>query len=155
MLAIMKNSKSFDITSVFKDFDSHVKRSMSRALIYQGFIYSIVRGKYKDKASEYHWTQYQFDEEKRILRKIAALKQMHDPLTKNIVIEGLKYYDISYDEVTLKDVLDPILTSYFYLQSTTALDMSMDIIHKSFGEYFLAEYYLESIFNVIKDITLT
>ncbi|MFZ0512290.1 MAG: hypothetical protein WAM14_11840 [Candidatus Nitrosopolaris sp.] len=60
-----------------------------------------------------------------------------------MVIEGLKYYDISYDEATLK----PILTSYFYLQSTTVLDMSMDFIHKSFREYFLAEYYLESILN--------
>ena len=33
------------------------------------------------------------------------------------------------------------------MQSTTALDMSMDFIHKSFREYFLAEYYLESILN--------
>jgi hypothetical protein len=56
MFAIMRNSKSFDITTVFKDFDGHVKRSMSRALIYQAFIHSIMRGKHKDKAGEYHWT---------------------------------------------------------------------------------------------------
>jgi uncharacterized protein YjbI with pentapeptide repeats len=147
MFAIMRNSKSFDITTVFKDFDSPVNRSLSRALIYQGFIYSIVRGKHKDKANEYHWTQYQVGEEKRILRKIAALRQIHDPLTKSMIIRGLDYYGISYNEATLKDVLDPILISYFYLQSTTTLDMSMDFIHTSFREYFLAEYYLESILN--------
>jgi uncharacterized protein YjbI with pentapeptide repeats len=144
MFVVMRNSESFDITSVFKDFDSRVKRSMSRALIYHGFVYSIIRGKHRDKASEYYWTRYHFSEEKRILRKIAALRQMHDPLTKSMVIEGLKYYDISYDEA---DVLDPILTSYFYLQSITATDMYVDFIHKSFREYFLAEYYLESILN--------
>jgi hypothetical protein len=91
MFAIMRNSKSFDITTVFKDFDSRIKGSMSRALIYQGFIHSIVRGKHKDKASEYHWTQYHLGEEKRILRKIAALRQMHDPLTKSMIIRGLEY----------------------------------------------------------------
>lgn len=135
MFAIMRNSKSFDITTVFKNVDSRAKRSMSRALIYQGFIHSIVRGKHESKATE---TRYQINEEKRILRKIAALRQMRD----SRVIEGLKYYDISYDEV-----LDPILTSYFYLQSITATDMYVDFIHKSFTEYFLAEYYLESILN--------
>ena len=139
MFAIMRNYKSFDITTVFKNVDSRAKRSMSRALIYQGFIHSIVRGKHESKATE---TRYQINEEKRILRKIAALRQMRDPLTKSRVIEGLKYYDISYDEV-----LDPILTSYFYLQSITATDMYVDFIHKSFTEYFLAEYYLESILN--------
>ncbi len=87
----MRNSKSFDITTVFKDFDSRIKGSMSRALIYQGFIHSIVRGKHKDKASEYHWTQYHLGEEKRILRKIVPLRQMHDPLTKSMIIRGLEY----------------------------------------------------------------
>jgi uncharacterized protein YjbI with pentapeptide repeats len=102
--------------------------------------------KYIDKASEYHWSTYHLGEEKRILRKLAALRQMHDRLTKSMVIRGLENYGISYDEARLKDMLDPILTSYFYLQST-ALDISMDFIHKSFREYFLAEYYLESILN--------
>ena len=74
MFAILRNSKSFDIITVFKDFDSHAKRSMSRALIYQGFIHSTIRGKHKDKASEYYWTQYHFGEEKRILRKIARFE---------------------------------------------------------------------------------
>jgi hypothetical protein len=50
-------------------FARRVKRSMLRALMYQGFIHSIVRGKHKDKASEYHWTQYYFMEEKRILQR--------------------------------------------------------------------------------------
>ena len=145
MFAIMRNSKSFDITTIFKDFDGHVKRSMSRAFIYQGFIHSLIRGKHKDKASEYHWTQYG-GQEKRILRKIAALRQMHESLTRNMIISELENYGISYKEVALKDVLDPILTSYFYLQGP-AFDMSVDFIHKSFREYFLAEYYLESILN--------
>ena len=64
-----------------------------------------------------------------------------------MVIEGLKNYDISFEEETLKDVLDPILTSYFYLQRIKATDMYVDFIHKTFREYFLAEYYLESILN--------
>jgi uncharacterized protein YjbI with pentapeptide repeats len=138
MFAIMR--KSFDVTTVFKDLDSRFKGSMSRALIYQAFIHSIVRGKHKAKA-EYE------PEEKRILRKIAALRQMHDPLTRSMIIRGLEYYGISYNETMLKDVLDPILTSYFYLQSKAVQDMNVDFIHKSFREYLLAEYYLESILN--------
>jgi hypothetical protein len=59
MFAILKNSKSFDITSVLKDFDGDVKESMSSALLYLGFIHSIVRGKHEAKAKEYHWTKYE------------------------------------------------------------------------------------------------
>jgi Pentapeptide repeats (8 copies) len=72
---------------------------------------------------------------------------MHYPkiLTKSMVIEGLKNYGIIYDEKSLKNILEPILTSYFHLQSKTSLDLSIDFIHKSFGEYLLAEYYIESI----------
>jgi hypothetical protein len=74
---------------------------VTRSLIYQGFIYPIVRGKYKDIA-DYDWNKY-FLEEKVILRRIAALRQMHYPnvLTKSMVIEGLNY-GLAYDEKLLR-----------------------------------------------------
>ena len=143
MFAIMMNSQS-DSEIIFKDVENPF---IKRALVYQGFIHSIIRGKHKDTAELYHWTQY-YPEEKSILRKIAALAQNHDRiLTRSAVIEGLKNYGIIYDEKMIKEILDPILTSYFYLRSTSANDMSIDFIHKSFGEYLLAEYYIESIFE--------
>jgi hypothetical protein len=150
MFGIMKRTKSKykeqeqqDNDTIFKDIENP---SITRSLLYQGFIHSIIRGKHQDIADKYHWSQYHTDE-KRILRKIAALRRMHYPniLTKSMVIEGLKNYGIRYDEKSLKDVLEPILTSYFYLQSRSSLDLSIDFIHKSFGEYLLAEYYIESI----------
>jgi len=143
MFAIMTNSQS-DSEKSFKDVENP---SIKRALVYQGFIHSIIRGKHKHTAEIYHWTQY-YPEEKSILRKIAALSQIHNRnLTKSTVIEGLKNYGIIYDEKMIKEVLEHILTSYFYLRSTSASDMSIDFIHKSFGEYLLAEYYIESIFE--------
>lgn len=143
MFAIMMNSKS-DSEIGFKDVENP---SIKRALVYLRFIHSIIRGKHEHTAEIYHWTQY-YPEEKSILRKIAALAQIHDrKFTRSTVIEGLKNYGIVYDEKMIKDVLEPILTSYFYLHSTSAIDMLVDFIHKSFGEYLLAEYYIESIFE--------
>jgi hypothetical protein len=143
MFAIMMSTKA-QSELILKDVsDPNIKKS----LIYQRFIHSIIRGKHKDIAEKYRWTQY-YTEEKNILRKIAALIHMHNgKLTRSMVIEGLKNYGIKYNENMVHDVLMPILTSYFYLDSTSPLDMSVDFIHKSFGEYLLAEYYIDSIFE--------
>ena len=67
MFGIMMNSQS-DSEIIFKDVENPF---IKRALVYQGFIHSIIRGKHKHTAEIYHWTQY-YPEEKSILRKIVC-----------------------------------------------------------------------------------
>jgi hypothetical protein len=147
MFTIFTQSESYDEV-ILKESTSS---SMTKALIYGWFIHSIIRGKYRHTADQYHYSKYHF-EEKKILRKIAALRQMYEPniLTKNMVIDGLRNYFglLDYDDKKLQnDIINPILTSYFYLKDTTSpFDKSIDFMHKSFREYLLAEYYIESIF---------
>jgi hypothetical protein len=146
MFATMINSKFYD-HSLSRE-SSNPK--MTKALIYKGFIHSIIRGKHRSGAIELSLTQF-YDDEKRILRKVAALLQMNEPkiLTASMVKEQLKYYfGEKYSEKKLQEqIIEPILTSYFYLQGQTTTDKRVDFIHKSFREFLLAEYYIESIIS--------
>jgi uncharacterized protein YjbI with pentapeptide repeats len=116
------------------------------ALIYQEFIHSVIRGKYKEAAEEYFYTK-SYPEQRSLLRKIAALKQMYDPevLKETMVVTGLgDYYGLKkYNKEDLRR--NKIVTSYFYLKGTSTTDKTVGFIHKSFFEHLLAEYYIESI----------
>ncbi len=145
MFAIMNNSGFYN--DMLRESTDQL---MTRALIYEGFIHSIIRGKHRSIADQLNITQY-YNDEKRILRKIAAVRQMNEPriLTRNKVIEQLEYYyGLQNSNVYLQEhIIEPILSSYFYLQGSTTDDKTIDFIHKSFREYLLAEYYIESIVN--------
>ena len=134
-------------------FEDIKNENMKRALIYQEFIHSIIRGKHRELAErEYDYTEYDIDKEKKTLRKIAPLKMIYeDNLTENIVRrdiakfeDGLTYDDEATKNEDLSTILSPIISSYFYLQSSTS-DPKIDFIHESFKEYLLAEYYIESL----------
>jgi uncharacterized protein YjbI with pentapeptide repeats len=118
--------------------DPHVRRS----LIYRQFIHSILRGKFRDEAQQsFNDFVTKYVGEKKILRKISALRQKHrGELTEDVLWSEMPAFNISSWE---KDI-DPILTSYF-TQRTDGLKYMVDFIHESFKEYLLAEYYLESI----------
>ncbi len=66
-----------------------------------------------------------------------------DILKQSVLIDKLRIY--GFDKTLQKELFEPILTSYFYLQGQTTTDKTVDFIHKSFQEYLLAEYYIESI----------
>jgi uncharacterized protein YjbI with pentapeptide repeats len=172
MFTLMAKSGIFNQQEIHK-LSLSDDRLMKRALVYQGFIYSILRGKHKTTVdTEYsvdteYFNSGEYFEEKQVLRKVAALKQMCNPqhLTEDSVVDNLlaifpsvynKYKDDANKnkESFKKDHLGLLLTTYFYLVPTGTRERRVDFIHKSFGEYLLAEFYIESICNYKKEGSL-
>jgi len=127
-----------------------------RALIFQQFIHSIIMGKHESQKQDYYKLlehfHYEEDIEKKVLGKIAALKQIYPTnLTQKLVTNVLKRFGLS--SKIIEQMLEPILTSYFYFQAETegASNVSreelLDFMHESLKEYLVAEYYIESLFN--------
>jgi uncharacterized protein YjbI with pentapeptide repeats len=123
-------------------------RDIKRSLIYQEFIHSTIRGKHKESGiHDYNYTEYDIDKEKKIFRKIAALKMIYgNSLTENILIRDLAKFEDQLSAVNeeIRTVLAPIISSYFYSEGLSS-DPKLDFIHESFKEYLLAEYYIESL----------
>ncbi len=153
MIALNPNSEQFLQQSVTSSNQSPSYPSyLTMALLYQDFIHSLIRAKYKEVAKEF--LEY-YSDEKSLLRKIAALKQAYESigekLTVNKLIAGLKdFYGLDYsneDSKERKNIFDLALTSYFYLSGQKTRDKTIDFIHKSFKEHLLAEYYIESLLD--------
>jgi hypothetical protein len=143
MFAIMNSETDEKV-----DFDESWSPHLHRALIYQKFVHSVIRGKHEKIARSYEWDRF-YRDEKKILRRIAALRQLNKgSLTVGLVDAGLKAFGVEVSDVNVKEkIIEPIITSYFYLQSNTSNEEQIDFIHKSFEEYLVAEYYIESIIN--------
>ncbi len=150
MIALNPNSERFSQQSVTS---SNQRSYLTMALLYQDFIHSLIRAKYKEVAKEF--SEY-YSDEKNLLRKIAALKQAYesigDILTVNLLLAGLKeFYGLDYTSASAseerKNIFDLSLTSYFYLSGKTTRDKTIDFIHKSFKEHLLAEYYIENMLD--------
>jgi hypothetical protein len=143
MFAIMNSETDEKV-----DFDDSWSPHLHRALIYQKFVHSVIRGKHEKIARSYEWDRF-YRDEKKILRRIAALRQLNKgSLTVGLANAGLKALGVEVDDVNVKEkIIEPIITSYFYLQSNTSNEEQIDFIHKSFEEYLVAEYYIESIIN--------
>ena len=142
MFASMVDS-SPDIARVLEEKDANIDPPLRRALIYQQFIHSIIIGKHRESAKQY---LEKYSQEKNLLRRIAALKQMYgkELLKESTVVAGLRdYYGLNYSKEDLRE--SKIITSYFYFKGTTTTDKTVGFIHKSFMEHLLAEYYIESI----------
>ncbi len=140
----------FDLNALENIINPNTKRS----LIYQQFIHSTIIGKHRKIGgnenfdSEYE-LEYNIQKEKKILRKIAPLKMMYgNKLTKQILTDELLKFDdvlITLEDKIIQDILSLILSSYFYLTSSTP-HSKIEFIHASFKEYLLAEYFIESLF---------
>ncbi|HEY6537255.1 MAG TPA: hypothetical protein VIY08_15895, partial [Candidatus Nitrosocosmicus sp.] len=116
------------------------------ALLYQIFIHSLVRAKYKDGAKDF---SKDYVDEMNLLRKIAVIKQScestKEVLTINKMVKYLRDYhglDYSKDLLVRKDIFDQALTSYFYLSGQKTKDKTPDFIHENFKDHLLAEYYI-------------
>lgn len=125
---------------------------MKKSLLYRMFTHGILRGKHKLEMKKF---KVFYPIEKELLRTIAALKNMYsDDLTEDILkssleameLKNLTPKDFSDYENCVRTLLDPLLTSYFYLGNSYDIkNRKIDFIHESFKEYFLAEHYFESI----------
>ena len=76
------------------------------------------------------------------LEENCSLKQIHgDDLTWKIIEDEIKKFHVNSNAFDLQQTS---LSYFFYLRNTTKGKI-LEFIHKTFKEYLLAEYYLESI----------
>jgi hypothetical protein len=105
-------------------------------------IYSILEGRYQYSK--------EIANEKWILRKTAALKTMFEEVYEENLPKQLKIIIKKEQEefIDLQEIkLHTVLTAYFKLNEKSNNKHSVDFLHKSFQEYLLAEYYVESILH--------
>ena len=149
MLDACNNTKSPDLLDYKVFIDGNIgSEDAKRALIFQQFIHSIVMGKHKSEKQNYYTLlehfNYDEDIEKKVLRKISALKQIYlNHLTRKLVTGLIKRFGLSSN--IIEQMLKPILTSYFYLQNESESgfrDELLDFMHESLKEYLVAEYYI-------------
>jgi Pentapeptide repeats (8 copies) len=106
------------------------------------FFHYIVEGKYKD-TDDHNWRE-SYNNEKKLLRIISVLKQLHgENLTWKLVTQELKKFESTIDTPCLEPI-SRAASYFFYFKSTTA-GKKIDFVHKASKEYLLAEYYLESL----------
>ena len=114
---------------------------IARLILYSTFIHSILKGKYEQSSIE-------TANEKWIMRKIADLKMISEDVYEEDLPEKLLTFveEEQKDFINFQNIkLHTVLTSYFKLDEKSNGKHSVDFLHKSFQEYFLAEYYVESI----------
>ncbi len=127
-------------------FKEEWSSELKKALFYYIFIHSILKGKHKYEMKEFVDL---YPREKELLRIIAALKNLHgDDLTYGLLLDYLRNMKLTSiekkDLSRLKNLMDPILTSYFYLPGH-GRERKIEFIHKSFQEFLLAEHYYVSV----------
>ena len=127
------------------DFQRQWSANLQKTTLYMWFIRKLLYGKFIGEAEKIteDWNKH-YDNEKLMLRKIAAIKSIHGPkLDRRTLIHELKNYNVDLCDDTIMTKLDPILSSYFYFSDKPFQDELIEFLHRSFHEYLLAEYYVE------------
>lgn len=115
----------------------------ARLILYSGFIHSVLKGKY-----QHSLTEIEIVKEKWIMRKIAALKTIFEEVYEEDLPKLLQIFieEEQLEIINLQNIkLHVVLRSYLKLNEKSNYKHSVDFLHKSFQEYLLAEYYIESI----------
>jgi uncharacterized protein YjbI with pentapeptide repeats len=111
--------------------------------LYQQFIHNVILGKPRKVAQEdfEEWFRRSGDE-KRALRLIAFMKNENPLLTKNKAQINLDSFKFVIPKST-----GALISTYFSTSVDEQGTERLEFIHKSFGEYLLAEFYIESLVN--------
>ena len=127
------------------DFQRQWSTNLQKTTLYMWFIRKLLHGKFIDEAKKTtkDWNRH-YGNEKLTLRKIAAIKSVYGlKLTKQTLIQELKNCNADLCNDSAMTKIEPILTSYFYLSEKPLEYELIEFLHRSFHEYFLAEYYIE------------
>jgi uncharacterized protein YjbI with pentapeptide repeats/nucleoside phosphorylase len=117
--------------------------TVRKSLLYYIFIHNLLKGKHKKEKEVEKFRKYYHDE-KKLLRYIAALKNMHGELDeKTLKVSLTEIYEV--DRNRIESYFEPLITSYFHRSTNGIGSQKIEFIHKSFQEYLLAEYYYECI----------
>ncbi len=116
---------------------------LAEVLLYQRFIHEVIMGKPNDVAKTDYTTWFEKKrEEKKALRLLAFIKTDNPSIPKNLV----EYY-LDSSKCAIPVTSKSLLSTYFSFNRTDSGTEEIEFIHKSFQEYLLAEFYLESIFH--------
>ena len=114
-------------------------KKITKTILYLYFIHSILQGRLKETVSQDDISKsYRY--EKSLLRKVAALKQ----LTTIFKLQDIEYNLPKLGMEYKKEIIEPIFSTYF-LPEGDELRERIEFLHRSFEEYLIAEYYIESI----------
>jgi len=141
MLATVYNNSSDSERKVLFGYPKN--HSLAEVLLYQRFIHDVILGKPREIAKKDYeeWFKKSKDE-KKALRLLAFLKLDRPSLSKNKIENFLDPF-----EYALPTTSKSLLSTYFSFSKTNSSSEEIEFAHKSFQEYLLAEFYLESIFN--------
>jgi hypothetical protein len=141
MLATVYSKCTLEEREIF--FDDSKAYNFGEIFLYQRFIHDIILGKLRDdvKRDFEKWYKESKDE-KKALRLIAFLKNDKPSLSRAKVVD---YLD-SLNFVVPKSSVS-VMSTYFSTSQDERGIEKFEFTHKSFKEYLLAEFYLESIFN--------
>jgi uncharacterized protein YjbI with pentapeptide repeats len=133
MLSLLHTDPEYKI-----DFPKNWSSRETKSFIYMLFFHYVIEGKSKQTLQTDRW-KGSYISEKKMLRQIAALKQLG---RGDLNLEEIKRL-AKVDRVNAD--LEPILTSYFYLRTGNQGGRVIEFVHETFKEYLLAEYYIESL----------
>jgi uncharacterized protein YjbI with pentapeptide repeats len=120
---------------------------MKKTWMYMLFFHRMIAGKPREAYMDTRWKE-SYLHEKKLLRAIAALRQLHElsdegPISSQVVeteIKNFKTQSTDFD-------ISKIEKSYFLFVKHRFNGYWINFVHKSFNDYLLAEYYIESILD--------
>ena len=135
---------------LFLEGESENKKT---AFFYYVLTHLLLKGKHIHMANKEDYPLYR--KEKEFLRLAAAFMNLKnylkEPITYDELVNWVKTLDADlnldidmHDKDSKNKLIEPFLTSYFYLHQTIK-GKTIEFIHQSFQDYFLAEYYYENI----------
>jgi uncharacterized protein YjbI with pentapeptide repeats len=138
--SVYNNSSPKEREILFASTTSHI---LAEIYLYQQFIHNVVLGKPRDVAKEEfeEWFRRSKDE-KRALRLVAFMKNEFPSLYKSKAKDILDLFKFSLPKSS-----ESFLSTYFSTKHDEQGTEKLEFIHKSFQEYLLAEFYIESVIN--------
>jgi uncharacterized protein YjbI with pentapeptide repeats len=120
---------------------------MKKTWMYMLFFHRRIEGKPREAYLDTGWKE-SYLPEKKLLRAIAALRQLHGLSDEELIssqvveteIQNFKTQSIDFD-------ISKIEKSYFLFVQRLPTGNWINFVHKSFSDYLLAEYYIESILD--------
>lgn len=120
-------------------YDNIFSSQIRKSLFYFHLFYYILLGRYHELNGN---EDYLYIVEKKLLRRISILMQIHNDQLDRKTLESEKRI-IGLDSIKLD--IEPILSTYISFKDSKEI---LEFGHKTFKEYLIAEYYLE---NLLKD----
>jgi hypothetical protein len=120
-----------------------VDKDLFQITLYQLFIHHVIFGKPKEIATNEYDLSYNYaKDEKKGLRLIAYLKNENPRISKHEIVQILDSLNFSFPKSA-----EVFVSTYFSVDKNERGIEKIEFFHKSFQEYLLSEFYIESVLN--------